>query len=105
MVTKGGSPTEEAGHTFRYSLDEGDRPVMAVLDAVSLVSGTDVSELEPLSRVIDPDALNDLFDAPASGAEFYRSSSRADDPGPQVTFEYDGFVVTVSPGQVHVEGT
>lgn len=55
--------------------------VVAVVRAVAAVSGTPVGDLPPLGNVVDPDALDGIFPTD-------RDEGR-------VTFDYDGYVVTV----------
>lgn len=67
-----------------------------VVYAVAEHTGTDPRELDPINDVVDPDALNRLFE-----------SGQADgDRGPErVTFTYGGCTVTISAdGRVHVSG-
>ncbi|MDG5762002.1 hypothetical protein QA600_22050 [Natronococcus sp. A-GB1] len=59
-------------------------PVVAVVSAVADAAGTDPLELPPLSKAINPEALNDLV-----GAE--RSSGLE-----SVSFAYAGYDVVVS---------
>lgn len=103
MKRDAGAPNDLANDlTVHYSSETGEQPVMAVLEAISEATGADVSELEPLSQVIDPDALNDLFGGSGGNTDFYRSSSRSTERGPEATFAYQGFVVTVSSNTVRV---
>ena len=102
-MTSGGGTDGGHGRSFRYALSEGDMPVVAILEAVSRVTGIDVAELDPLSSVVDPDALNDLFaDLPAP-TDFYRSPGRPAPAGPSVSFEYQGLHVTVTADRVTVD--
>jgi hypothetical protein len=64
-----------AGGVVRATSDATGRPAVSV-------DGTE-RELDPLYEAIDPDALDDLFDRPASG------------PADRITFEYAGCTVTV----------
>lgn len=94
--------TEAAPTT--YDISPAESVSEAVVTAVASVSdkdpiprfsnGTGHSEtLEPLYSVIDPDALDTLFDT--TGIE---TSDEC-----QVTFEYEGLTVTVENGsQIHV---
>lgn len=42
--------------------DDGERPSRSVVELVSEVTGTDARTLDPLFDVVDPDALDELFD-------------------------------------------
>lgn len=57
-----------------------------VVFAVAEATGTDMTQLEPLYNVIDPDALDQLFQTPVN--EFPRSDGR-------VVFTMEGCEVTV----------
>lgn len=59
---------------------------MAVISTVATVAETDPMDLEPLYSAVDPDALNALFESPATDA------SRDDI---RVTFAFHGHEVTV----------
>ena len=80
----GASSTDEQTYVFSHEKD----PTFAVLEAVSSATGTDELELPPLYDVVDPDALDALFD----GA----------DPSPSdalsVSFSYAGFDVEIESG-------
>lgn len=66
---------------------------LRVIEALADATGADAHELEPLYNVVDPEALDRLFN----------SSSNAD---VRVEFEYDGSLVGVrSDGTVTVDGT
>lgn len=70
-----------------------DSPSLRVVDALAAATDTDPLELAPLYEVVDPEALDRLFDADATG--------RA-----RVQFEYDGHAVEVrGDGTVAVDGT
>lgn len=70
-------------------LDEA--PAEAVVTTVAEVTGQSPLEMEPLFEVIDPDALNMLFDSLDD-----RPSSVT------VTFDYCGQQVTVTPDSIQV---
>ena len=63
-----------------------ENPSLAVVRAVAEASGEDPTEMEPLYRAIDPDALDALCSSP----EWSPSNEVA------VTFPYNGYVVEVS---------
>lgn len=75
----------------------GDSPSIAVARAVAAVAGKDPTELEPpLDRIVDTDALDELFRARHNGES--RGAGR-------VTFDYCGYTVEVdSSGAVDVLG-
>lgn len=70
----------------------GTAPSRAVIDAVASAEDADPSELDPLNDVVDPDALNKLFDD--KDVEYGR-----------VVFRYHGYTVTVDRhGRVSLDG-
>ncbi|WP_436927817.1 HalOD1 output domain-containing protein [Halosimplex amylolyticum] len=84
------SGPDDGDHDGSISLsgDEiGEEPAEAVVIAVAEVTGQSPLEMEPLPEVIDPDALNSLFD----GERDQLSSV-------SVTFDYCGQRVTVTSG-------
>lgn len=85
-----------------YAPERPDQPVSAIVDAVSSVKSTDSSELEPLSRVIDTDALCDLFGGRDERAVAGGDLAHAD---PRVTFEYEGCVLTVTADRISIDGS
>lgn len=84
------------GETFDWT--EFESPSAAVVTAVSSVSGTGSTDLDPLYTAIDPDALDAIFapDAPGHGTSEGR-----------VTFTYAGYrIVVKANGRCYVsEGT
>lgn len=89
--------------TFHYAPAEADQPMLAILEAVSWVRGVDVLELEPLAHVVDPDALCEQFGDGAGRDQFYRGPNEERDEGPNVTFRYEGCLVSVSDESITVE--
>lgn len=97
-----GIDLEKKWYSFTYASDEMDQPSIAIVEAIGWIEGVDSCALPPLADSIDPVALNELFTEPVMGD--------AHDPGPgrsppddlRVRFEYDGFVVTVSPDRIRV---
>lgn len=90
--------TEESG--FTYQVSAGESLSEAVIQAVSAISGSDpVPEtpsetgagqaLGPLYTVVDPEALDSVFQP---------TDSDVAQPGDQVTFPYHGYEVTVRSG-------
>lgn len=61
---------------------------LAVIETVAAVSGTDPIELPPLYDVINPDALNALFEP----------HDRRTGSGLRVEFSYNGFDIVVREG-------
>jgi hypothetical protein len=70
---------------------EGESVVEVVVRSVAVIHNTDPRSLTPLSEVVDPDALNRLFDGQADG-----SSSAT------VAFDYCDQQVTVTADAVQV---
>lgn len=71
---------------YRIIYDRETLPSVAVPAALQEITGKDVRELEPIHAVIDPDALDELFQPPrdASGRGLGH-----------VTFTYQNHSVTV----------
>lgn len=88
---------------FSYSTNQKGQPVSAILEAISWVKGTDISNLEPMENLVDTDGLKQLFTRQAGRSDFYRSSPDSPPEYPQVCFEYEGCLVTVSPGNFSIE--
>lgn len=63
---------------------------MAVVRAVSAVEGCDPRSLRPLAEVLDPHALDTLFDSRADGTPR---------PGGRLTFVYSKCRITVDNGE------
>lgn len=66
-----------------YELDPDETVAEGVIEATAAVSNQEPTSLDPLYSVIDPDALNALFNP-------WHSSD------PQVTFQYDGHEIQVT---------
>ncbi|WP_424016390.1 HalOD1 output domain-containing protein [Halorientalis pallida] len=85
-------PDDRPAHerdTFTAQFDPaGERaPSAAVIDSVATVTGSDPATISPLFEVVDPDALDRLFDTERDGGER---------DGPlTVSFRYEGCAVTV----------
>lgn len=86
----------DANGTYRTEFDGHTRPASeAVITAVATATGNDPQELSPLYSIIDPDALDALFDAPDPSASKQPLT---------VTFEYaDCRVSATAQGTVSVE--
>lgn len=52
---------------MEYEIDADESVSAAVVRAVSAVEGRDLCSLQPLFYVLDPDALDTLFDSRANG--------------------------------------
>ncbi|WP_049922375.1 HalOD1 output domain-containing protein [Halopiger djelfimassiliensis] len=75
--------------TFRYDETDGPTATVAVIDAVADAADTDPTTLPPLYHVVDPDALDALFDG--------RNERGAESPL-RIEFSYNGFDVVVRDG-------
>lgn len=92
-TTDGGTDPERSDRTrqLSYERDRGESPSEAVIEAVSDHTGTDPLELDPLYHVIDPDALDGVFEtAPEDGVDA------------EVSIRYNGCTVTVTHDEVRV---
>ena len=78
------------GTTLDY---HSDSISLRVVEALADATDTAAHELEPLYNVVDPEALDRLFQSDSS-------------VGIHVEFEYDGFLVQIrSDGTVTIDGT
>lgn len=81
--------TETSDDRFVYQADPDQPLSVAVISAIAAQSDLDMvavaDEFEPLYNVIDPTALDSLFD----------SSTELDRAGGSVTFTYAGHTITV----------
>lgn len=82
LETNGGTSDEPA--TFRVRFDPAaESPVEAVIETVATIHNVDQDELDPLARVVDPEALETLLEVGADGTV------------DRIEFVYEGLVVTV----------
>lgn len=94
MQTKSHTEYDSTDEIYRRFDPHTASVVDEVLAAVADVSGLDLTEAAPLAEVVDPDALEELFDPVTQGL--------ADVAG-YVVFTYEGLKVTVrSEGIVRV---
>lgn len=89
-------------HEFTYSNNQGDQLVSAIVKAISWVKGVDVLNLEPLEDTVYTEGLQRIFTGKEEGNDFYRSSAASTSEFPQVSFEYEGCLVTVSPDKISI---
>jgi hypothetical protein len=75
---------------MEYEIGPDESVSTAVVRAVSAVEGVDQQSLRPLAEVLDPDALDVLFDSRGDG------TSR---PGGRLTFVYSKCSVTIDNGE------
>lgn len=78
-------------HDWRYyDLDPDESPAESVIILVASDSSASVSELDPLTETIDVEAVNQLF---------------VDDPddGRRLEFEYNDYVVRVTPDWIGIK--
>lgn len=89
-----GAESPDGGHEdewFTYRMDPDERPTEAVVIAVSAVRNRPVTELEPLTEVVDPDALDSFC-----------SGRTESDSKPRLRFTYSDCVVEVTNPLVRV---
>lgn len=91
---------------FVYQADPEQPLSVAVISAIASQDGRDMmavaDELDPLYNVIDPAALDSLFEPETGDAS--ADSSSLDRAGGSVTFSYAGRTVTVdTTGRVELE--
>lgn len=75
---------------MEYEIRPSESTSSAVVRAVSAVEGRDSRSLPPLGEVLDPDALNAVFDSRADGTPR---------PGGRLTFVYSKCRITVDNGE------
>lgn len=97
------SPATNTEWTFRFSAEEPSEPTITIIEGLAWLEDVDHCELTPLGTVIDAGALNDVVtetrcrdgDAPSSETSVTR--------GPSVSFEYEGYLVTVESDMVTID--
>lgn len=88
------STDRSADDSLTYQIDADERPSEAVVRAVAELTGSAITDIEPLYYVgIDPEDLDGLFEDPEASAIGDRS----------LTLSIHGCTVTVQPGEVVVE--
>lgn len=103
-MTVSRGPDDSGGdRSFDFDPAARDHPSSVVVRGVARVTSRDVLDLEPLSDVVDADALDALFDGRGRQGDFYRSSARSETTGLHLSFEYEGCAVTVRSDRVFVE--
>ena len=80
--------SEESENEYSTSIEEGEAVSYAVLRTVAAVSNQPILELPPLLKFINPDAIDRMFAASTVPES--------------VRFDYNGYHVTVSDGNVCV---
>jgi len=94
MTPKGEHTLMDADtETYHFRIDDAD-PFGGVLEAIQFVKGQDALELEPIGRVVDPDALDTLVSR-SSGVSV---SFTVDDLDVEVTAAGDIYVADTTPG-------
>lgn len=84
---------EFARHVVEFDNEETRSTSEIVIYAIAEVTDEDPTSLRPLGEVIDPDALDTIFDRSASG----------DMGEAHLSFQYEGYEVTVfSHGRITV---
>lgn len=94
MVSPDGSAGSPSSHVVAV---DGRQPSEALIAAVATLSGTDATSLPPLYDVIDPEALDSLY-------EHVRERNGGDSSAYQITFPYEGYDVCVEfDGRIRLE--
>lgn len=89
VTTEHGS--DRTTHHVYHDWNRDDPVSRTIVDAIATCEGTQPSELPPLHRSINPDALNYLFETTGDDAP----------TGATLSFSYAGYVVLVmSTGQI-----
>lgn len=94
MITNSSERTISDPAVEERSIEWGGEPSVsvAVVTAVASVTDQEATEMEPLSKVVDTDSLNQLFDP----------TSRSPRTVGTIEFEYSGCLIRVS-GDGHLE--
>lgn len=79
--------TRDCSHHVRHDWAENDNISTTIVLAVSDLTGRPIDELTPLSDVVNPDALDELLRP--------EGTALGQDVPISVTFEYEGYSVTV----------
>jgi hypothetical protein len=87
--------------TLRYSPHEPHEPVATICRAVTQLTGRDPTDLTPLARVVDLDAVQSLFGIPSGGT----ATDSDDSPAVTFSFTYEGCMVTVTRNEVRVSAS
>lgn len=87
--------------SFSYAAAADHEPALTVVEAVSWVTGVDARAMAPLNSAVDVEILSRVGNT--DDRMFYRSSSASDPAEPQVSFRYEGCLVTVTPELVRIE--
>jgi two-component sensor histidine kinase len=83
-----GTKVSQESQSVQHPIAPGESISTAVVRAVAAISDTQIENLDPLASVIDPDALESIFNNSESG---------------RVEFQYEGHTVTVEPDRVWVK--
>lgn len=85
--TGGSTAEEQSGQTTVETVDWNDKDgaALTIVETVASVQERDPTELDPLSSIVDPDALNTLF-----------ASTEAETSGALIQFEYENCLVSVT---------
>ncbi|MFB6106469.1 MAG: HalOD1 output domain-containing protein [Halobacteriaceae archaeon] len=86
MPTPTRGPTDDAAQRRTFDVEAGPAPSATVVSALAALDGRHPTDLTPLARAVDPDALDRLF-APSFGA--------TTGVGGEVSFTHEGYRVTV----------
>ncbi len=92
------SPDDSAGSPSSHVISVGGRqPSEALIAAVATLSGTEPTSLSPLYDVVDPEALDSLY-------EHVREHTGSTSSDHQITFPYEGYEVRVGfDGRIRLE--
>lgn len=92
------SPDDSAGSPSSHVVAvDGRQPSEALISAISTLSGTDATSLPPLYDVVDPEALDSLY-------EHVRERNGEDSSAYRITFPYEGYDVCVEfDGRIRLE--
>lgn len=85
-----GSDSDATQEPFQHDWRDGETATWNVIDAISEVTGTPPTELQPLYETIDPDALDQLIESSSENPS--RSAETT------VSFYHEGCAVTIEAG-------
>ena len=72
-------------HVVEFDVESDRSTSEIVVYAIAEVAAEDPTSLQPLGEIVDPDALDAIFDRPSA-----RDSGSA-----HISFEYEGYEVTI----------
>lgn len=89
---------DDEEYLFKFSEGSDSSPTVDIVEAVAWVKGVDATDLDPISRYLDADVLEDFYSSEYSGDDFLRGSNDTDSGRICVEFTYEDCLVTILGG-------